>query len=101
MPLPVERVVQEVDSLREAMKAVEVLAGLLLGGVVEGLRDVVWRAVQPVVPPPAPLSDRELSRRFAELTDRKTTLEAKLEKQRGSGGKTREDLTAEEEKLGR
>ena len=49
----------------------------------EGLRCVVRRAVQPVVPPPAPLSDREWSRKFTELTGKKTTLEAKLEKQRG------------------
>ena len=45
------------DRLGEAMSAVEVLAGLEPGGVVEGLRDVVRRAVQQIVPAPTPFSD--------------------------------------------
>ena len=92
--LPVGRVIQEADSLREA-----VLAGLVPGEVAEGLRDVVRRAVKPVVQGPAPLSDRQLSRRFTELTDKKTTL--KFEKQRGQVEKAREHLEVEEEILRR
>ena len=60
----------------------------------------MWVGGRPVVLSPAPLSDRELSRWIAELTDRKTTLEAKLEKQRGQGENAREHGKAEEEKLG-
>ena len=44
---------------------------------------MVRRAVQPVAQAPTPFSDRELSRRSSELTDKKTTLEAKLEKHKG------------------
>ena len=68
-PLPVERVVSEVDKLREAMKALESLASLVPGNVAESF----------VAQAPVPLSDRELSRRL--------TLEAKLGLLRAFGWK--------------
>ena len=48
----------------------------------ESLRDVA--------PTPAPLTDRELSRRFTELADKKTTLEVKLGKHEGQVKEGRE-----------
>ena len=51
--------------------------------------DVVRRAVQPVVQALAHLSDRESSRRFTELTEKETPLQAKLENQKDQVEKAR------------
>ena len=45
-PLLLGRVVQEVDKMREAMRAVELLSSVVPGDVAGSLRDVVRRAVQ-------------------------------------------------------
>ena len=98
-PLPVVRLVQEIDKLREAMKAVELMVSLVPGNVVESLRDVVKRGVEPVAQAPVPLTDRELSRRFTELTYKKRTLETKLCKHRSQVEKAREHFWVEEERM--
>ena len=85
-PWLVGRVVQEVDKLRRALRAVGVLAGLVPGEVAERLLEVFRRVVQPVGQAPAPLTDRELSRRFTELTGKKTTLKGKLGEHEGGKG---------------
>ena len=98
-PVLVGRVIPEAVKLREAMRAVELLATLVPRDVTGSLRDVDRRAVQLMAQAPVPLSDRELSRWFSELTDNKTTLEAKLSKHRGQVEKAREHLRVEEERL--
>ena len=70
------------------------LASLVPEEVSGSLRDV-----DPVAQAPVPLTDRELSRRFTELTDKKTTLEAKLGKHKGQVEKARRHLRVEEERM--